>query len=39
MADDGVSVVGGSPEEFAQFLANERKKWRALIQELGIKGQ
>jgi tripartite-type tricarboxylate transporter receptor subunit TctC len=39
MIDDGVHIVGGSPERFAEFLANERKKWSALVQKLGIKGQ
>ncbi|MDB5808440.1 MAG: protein bugT-like protein [Betaproteobacteria bacterium] len=39
MADDGIDVVGGSPEQFAQFLTNERKKWGALIQKLGLKAQ
>jgi tripartite-type tricarboxylate transporter receptor subunit TctC len=39
MADDGIDVIGGSPEQFAQFLINERKKWGALIQKLGLKAQ
>ena len=39
MIDDGVQVMGGSPEQFAQFLTNERKKWQVLIQKLGIKAQ
>jgi tripartite-type tricarboxylate transporter receptor subunit TctC len=39
MVDDGVQVVGGSQEQFAQFLANERKKWQVLITKLGIKAQ
>ena len=39
MTDDGVQVMGGSPEQFAQFLTNERKKWQVLIQKLGIKAQ
>jgi tripartite-type tricarboxylate transporter receptor subunit TctC len=39
MIDDGVHIVGGSPERFAEFLANERKKWSALVQKLGIKAQ
>jgi tripartite-type tricarboxylate transporter receptor subunit TctC len=39
MIEDGVQVIGGSPERFAEFLANERKKWSALVQKLGIKGQ
>ena len=39
MIDDGVQVIGGSPEQFAQFLTNERKKWQVLIQKLGIKAE
>jgi len=34
-----VQGMGGSPEQFAQFLTNERKKWQVLIQKLGIKAQ
>jgi tripartite-type tricarboxylate transporter receptor subunit TctC len=37
MADLGVVLVGGSPEQFAQFLASERKKWSDVIQKRGIK--
>ena len=38
MSDGGAAVIGGSPEQFRQFLAAERKKWGPLIQKLGIKG-
>jgi tripartite-type tricarboxylate transporter receptor subunit TctC len=38
MADDGANVIGGSPEQFRQFLAAERKRWGPLVQKLGIKG-
>ncbi len=34
----GGNVTGGSPAEFRQFLAAERKRWAPLIQKLGIKG-
>ena len=34
----GGNVTGGSPAEFRQFLATERKRWAPLIQKLGIKG-
>jgi len=37
MADLGVVLVGGSPEQFAQFLASERKKWSDVIHKRGIK--
>jgi tripartite-type tricarboxylate transporter receptor subunit TctC len=39
MTDDGIDVVGGTPEQLAQFLVNERKKWGPLIQKLGVKEQ
>jgi tripartite-type tricarboxylate transporter receptor subunit TctC len=38
MADDGADVIGGSPEQFRQFLAAERRRWGILIQKLGLKG-
>jgi tripartite-type tricarboxylate transporter receptor subunit TctC len=37
MADLGVVLVGGTPEQFAQFLAAERRKWSDVIQKRGIK--
>lgn len=37
MADLGVVLVGGPPEQFAQFLASERRKWGDLVQKRGIK--
>lgn len=37
MADLGVVLVGGAPEQFASFLASERRKWSDLIQKRGIK--
>ncbi|MEO7726664.1 MAG: tripartite tricarboxylate transporter substrate-binding protein [Burkholderiales bacterium] len=37
MADDGIDLVGGTPEQLAQFLVNERRKWGPLIQKLGVK--
>lgn len=39
MSDDGIDVVGGSPEQLARFLLNERRKWGPLIQKLGIKAE
>jgi tripartite-type tricarboxylate transporter receptor subunit TctC len=38
MAEGGANVIGGSPEQFRKFIALERRKWGALIQKLGIKG-
>jgi tripartite-type tricarboxylate transporter receptor subunit TctC len=38
ISDEGGNIIGGSPEQFRQFLAAERRKWGPLIQQLGIKG-
>ena len=37
MADLGVVLVGGPPEQFRTYLASERSKWGDLIQKRGIK--
>lgn len=37
MAELGVSLVGGTPEQFAAFIAAERRKFSELIQKQGIK--
>jgi tripartite-type tricarboxylate transporter receptor subunit TctC len=37
MADLGVVLVGGTPEQFRAYLASERSKWGELIQKRGIK--
>ena len=37
MADLGVVLVGGPPEQFRAYLAAERTKWAELIQKRGIK--
>ncbi len=37
MADLGVVLVGGTPEQFAQYLAVERKKWTEVIQKRNIR--
>jgi tripartite-type tricarboxylate transporter receptor subunit TctC len=33
----GNEVGGGTPEEFAQFIAKEADRWQRLIQAAGIK--
>jgi tripartite-type tricarboxylate transporter receptor subunit TctC len=33
----GFEVVGGTPEEFARFMAVETERWGGLITRLGIK--
>lgn len=37
MAELGVSLVGGTPEQFANFIAAERRKYSELIKKQGIK--
>ena len=34
----GVVAVGGTPEQFTEFLYKETKKWGTLIRRLGLKG-
>lgn len=34
----GVIAVGGTPEQFTEFLKKETEKWGALIRRLGVKG-
>ena len=35
-AQAGAETIGGSPEQFAQHIRNEREKWSKLIRERGI---
>jgi tripartite-type tricarboxylate transporter receptor subunit TctC len=35
----GVEPVGGSPEEFKDFIAKEDKRWGEVIRTLGIKAE
>jgi tripartite-type tricarboxylate transporter receptor subunit TctC len=37
MQDAGISLQGGTPEQFKAFLANERRKWGDLLRRLNIK--
>jgi tripartite-type tricarboxylate transporter receptor subunit TctC len=38
LADDGMTVVGSTPGEFADFLARETAKFTRVIEAAGIKG-
>jgi len=38
LADDGMTVVGSTPAEFAKFLARETAKFTKVIEAAGIKG-
>jgi tripartite-type tricarboxylate transporter receptor subunit TctC len=37
MARSGLSVVGGSPEAFRQFIADDVARWGPVITKLGVK--
>ena len=39
MAQDGLSVAGGKPEEFSALLASEMTRWGALARKRGIKAE
>ena len=36
LTNEGAEPVGGSPEDFAAYVASETKKWNAVVTELGI---
>lgn len=38
LADDGMTVVASTPEQFAEFLARETAKFARVIEAAGIKG-
>jgi len=38
LAEDGMTVVAGTPEQFAEFLARETAKFTRVIEAAGIKG-
>ena len=37
LADLGVDVIGGTPEEFAAYIKSEIPKWTAIIRASGAK--
>ena len=39
LATDGSEPVGNTPAEFGAHISSEIRRWRALINELGIKGE
>lgn len=39
LAGDGSEAVGSTPAQFGAHIHNEVQRWRALINELGIKGE
>lgn len=36
---EGADAVGSSPEQFAQFVANEIAKWTKVVKDGGIKAE
>lgn len=37
LAEAGIDVVGGTPEQFTRYIESETLKWRGVIRERGIK--
>ena len=37
MEKQGVDPLGGTPAEFARFIADELKKWDGVVKAAGIK--
>jgi tripartite-type tricarboxylate transporter receptor subunit TctC len=35
MVEEGADPVGGTPEQFAEFVRNEYEKWRKVVRESG----
>ena len=39
LAKQGLTLAGGTPEQFGQFIATDMAKWRKVVKEAGIAGQ
>ena len=37
LAPQGIDLVGGSPEDFARYLASEMKRWATVAEAAGLK--
>jgi tripartite-type tricarboxylate transporter receptor subunit TctC len=37
LADNGVSAIGGSPEDLVALIATETARWRKVVREIGVK--
>jgi tripartite-type tricarboxylate transporter receptor subunit TctC len=37
LAENGVSAIGGTPEDLAALIANETARWRKVVAETGVK--
>ena len=36
LADQGLTVVGDTPEHFREFIGNETTKWAKVIKDAGL---
>jgi tripartite-type tricarboxylate transporter receptor subunit TctC len=36
LAPQGIDLVGGSPEDFARYLASEMKRWATVAEAAGL---
>ncbi len=39
LAENGVSPLSGSPEDFAEMIKSETARWGRVVREIGIKGE
>jgi tripartite-type tricarboxylate transporter receptor subunit TctC len=39
LAENGVSALGGTPDELTALIRSETERWRRVVRETGIKGQ
>ncbi|HEY2135166.1 MAG TPA: tripartite tricarboxylate transporter substrate binding protein [Xanthobacteraceae bacterium] len=39
LADNGVSTIGGTPEDLAELIRNETARWRKVVAETGVKAE
>jgi len=39
LGKQGLTVVGGTPQQFADFIAKDIAKWRNVVKEAGISAE
>jgi len=39
LAGQGLTVVGGTPTRFAEFIVNDSDKWQKVVREAGISAE
>jgi tripartite-type tricarboxylate transporter receptor subunit TctC len=37
-AENGVSTIGGTPEDLTELIKSETARWRKVVKETGVKG-